>query len=231
MKRPRAIDVANAYAAKRRRRLGPSRVGGVYVTRPSLPRRMTNASIARQVGGQETKYFDSAFSADASTTTQIQSVNALAQGNTRVTRIGNKIAMKSVSLRVSYNAEALAQNVKARFMLVIDHQSNASDFVVADLLNNPYIEAFTQIGNFGRFTVLMDKVVVLNSTTSTAGALQKGFFKKHIRIRPIHQIVNYNVGTASAPLTGNLVLLYLSDIAAGTTDMDVAGNVRLKFIG
>jgi len=116
-----------------------------------------------------------------------------------------------------------------RFLLVYDRQSNATDFTTADLLANGNPQGLKNVATYGRFVVLWDKVVVLNQTSG--GGVQKLFIKKYLKVPLKAQIASYADGNASAPVTGNLCLMYLSDTAAGATDADVNGFCRLKFIG
>ncbi|MEO5351338.1 MAG: hypothetical protein H7836_17100, partial [Magnetococcus sp. YQC-3] len=88
-------------------------------------------------------------------------------------------------------------------------------------------ESLRTIGLLSRFDVLMDKTVSLNEGS---GAVQKLFFKKYIKIRD-NSVTSFVDGTASIPMTNSYNLLYLSDVAAGATDVNVFGQCRLRFVG
>lgn len=184
-------------------------------------------------GRDELRYFDVNFSTDATTTPSVGALNNMAAGDTNITRDANKISMKAIMLRVGYSNEAIAQNVRTRWVLVLDHNSNGASAAMTDVFDAATIESQRKVANLSRFTVLMDKVVTLNSTTSTAGAFQKAFFKKYVKIPQdnINNIASYADGTAASPITNGLSLMYVSDVATGATDQDVIGTVRLFFLG
>lgn len=234
--RPYAYD--RSQNAKKRRMSRPSgyyaaKTGGVYRTQPQLSYKARVASINRQVAGQEAKYIDTAFSTDATTTETIVALSTVAAGSTNLTRDGNKVAWKTINLRMAVNNEALAQNCRIRIMIIHDAQSNAVALpaIAAYVLDAASMQSQHAISFQGRFTTLMDKVYTVNSTTSTAGALQKTFIKKYIKIPPGIQMAQYVDGTSSVPASGSLTLCYFSDVATGASDMDVQGTIRVKFIG
>lgn len=197
-------------------------VQGVNRNRPTLNRLPV---------GTEYKYNDVSWNTDATATETVVQLTSIAQGTTNLTRNGNKIQLKSVALRIAYNAESIAQNVRIRVMLVSDRQSNGTAYTGVELLTSVTLVGASNITAFGRFHVLWDKVLVLNATTSTAGCLQVGFIKKFIKIPASIRLVNYNVTTASIPYSNGLSLFYFSDIASGATDADFFGTARVKFVG
>jgi len=177
----------------------------------------------------EPHYFDADLGGDATTTPTIVPLASVGAGDTNVVRDGNKIAMRSLNLRISYDTESIAQNVRARFVVVVDLQSNGTSPAWTDVYDSATIESQRLVSALPRFVVLMDKTVSINSTTSTAGAFQKAFFKKHIKLPNI--VANYASAAAAVALTNSLTLMYISDVAAGGTDLNVAGRSRLTFVG
>lgn len=177
----------------------------------------------------EPHYTSVTFNSDATTTPTYVDLANVAAGDTNVSRDGNKIALRACQLRISYTAESIAQNVRARFVLVIDPSSAGVTPVWTDVFDAATIESQRNVSNLPRFQILMDKTVVLNATTSTAGAFQKGFFKKYVKIPNI--VANYASAAAAVALTNSITLMYISDIAAGATDLDIAGTSRVYFMG
>lgn len=186
---------------------------------------------------EELKFNDVSFNTDATTTETVVDLNNFAAGDTVNLRDGNKTIQRSIELRVKLELEAITQNVVCRFVVVHDKNANAaaptfSGSILTSVFDAATPQALRQISTLSRFTILMDKVVVVNQSASNAGGLQKAFFKKYIKIgNPDCQLASYGANTASIPMSGSLTLLYISDVAAGTTDINVSGTARLRFVG
>uniref|UniRef100_UPI004048887E hypothetical protein n=1 Tax=Flavobacterium sp. TaxID=239 RepID=UPI004048887E len=136
-------------------------------------------------------------------------------------------------MRIAYSNESIAQNVRTRWVIVADHNSNGASPAFTDVFDTATMESQRKVGNLSRFSILMDKVVTVNATTSTAGAFQKGFFKKYIKIPQAGPdcVAAYADGTAVSPISNGLYIMYVSDVATGTTDQDIVGTIRLFFVG
>lgn len=192
-------------------------------SKPSYKRQ--NASLS-----PELKYNDTSFNTDATTTGAVIALTTFAAGDTSITRDGNKIDVKSVELRIRVELEAVTQNAVCRFVLVRDKQPNqaASPLATATgFLDTISPESLRSILYLSRYDVLMDKTVSLNEGS---GAVQKMFFKKYIKVRD-NSVTTFADGTAAIPVTNSYNLLYLSDVAAGATDVNVFGQCRLRFVG
>lgn len=208
-----------------KRKTPPTKTYKTPAKKPRLVRQ--NAQAAITTLGHEIGYFDAAIAADASTTPVIVDLNAMAAGDTNITRDGNKIGMIALGLRIAYNIEAVTQNVRARFVVVLDKQPNGAAPTWLGVYDTATIESQRVVGSLSRYDILMDKVVTVNSTTTSATALQKGFFKKYCKMPNI--ISSFVSAAAGPPFTNSLSLMYISDVVAGVTDMDVSGTTRLYF--
>lgn len=116
-------------------------------------------------------------------------------------------------------------------MLVRDRNANASATAIGNVIDSITPESLRVIGNMSRFDILMDKVVVLNNTSDTAGSLQKAFFKKYIKVPTEESLTCYVDGTASIPITNSYSLIYLSDVAASIDDVNIYGQCRMRYVG
>uniref|UniRef100_UPI0040482E38 hypothetical protein n=1 Tax=Shewanella sp. TaxID=50422 RepID=UPI0040482E38 len=194
---------------------------------PKLSRQ--NATLS--IGGPELKYKDTAFVADATTTGTIVDLSTFASGDTAITRDGNKIAVRSFELRIAMEKESLVPNVLMRFLLVRDKQPNVAAIPsIGYILDTITVESLRNISFLSRFDVLMDKVVVLNQTSSTASGYQKAFLKKYVKVK-FDSITTFSDGTASIPTSNSYSLIYFSDVASGTTDVNILGQCRMRFVG
>lgn len=180
----------------------------------------------------EKKFFDSSSVTDASTTVTVVNLNNMAAGDTALTRDGNKILCKSLQFRISLENESLAQNTIVRFCLVHDKNANGVAPTGAQVFEGtPNVYSMKNISNASRFVTLWDEVIVLNNTSDTAGAFQKGYIEKFVIIPEKLQLAAFADGTAVVPTSGSLSLLYLSDVASGATDVNVIDSNRLRFVG
>lgn len=190
-------------------------------------RKKANVSI-----GVEKKFFDSVTVTDATTTASVLSLNNMGAGDTALLRDGNKILCKSIQLRGSFSLEAVSANAIVRYMIIHDKNANGTAPTAAQVFEGtPAVQGLKNIGNASRFVTLLDKTIVLNSTTTTATALQKEYISEYVKIPQNLQLAAYADGTAAVPTSGSLSLIIISDLAAGAADVDTFINTRLRFIG
>lgn len=184
----------------------------------------------------ELKFLDTAFNTDASTTATIVALTTMATGDTIITRDGNVISARALELRVNSSLEAITQNATLRFVLVCDHGANAaaptfSGTATTSVFDATTIQAMRNLSCLDKYTILMDKTFVINQSASNAGGVQHHFFKKWIKIPPQCQEIRYQDNTSAILMKNALSLLYIADVASGVTDVDIAGQARLRFVG
>lgn len=146
---------------------------------PSMKRTVTETSIApaykkprtgagprkksfqkKQYGqeGPEMKFLDNAFIQNANVTAQVNAISTLAQGLTNITRVGNKIAIKSVHLRASIipldGTLPVLANVH-KWALVLDKEPEASAIASYNqIYSQNNVQAFANINYSDRFVIL-----------------------------------------------------------------------------
>lgn len=179
--------------------------------------------------GQEKKYNTITLADDASTTPSYNQLTTIATGATSVTRIGNKIKTKYVHVRLSFSNEATTAANKLRIMIIIDKNAIQTNYVVGDVLDQGACESQRSIANFSRFHILADDVVVLN--TNGGSVINKGFYEKFVRVPEAYSITAFADGTSAIPVSNGISVMYFGDIAAGAADCDIAGTVRLCYLG
>lgn len=192
-------------------------------------------AIRRVLLAPELKYNDASFNADATTTGSVVALNQMAAGDTALLRDGNRIKMKSLQLKWTMELEALAQNAVCRFMVVYDRNTNITNPTIATAGTGPLdtitVQSLRQVATVSRFKVLYDKVVPLNNTSDTAGALFITYEEAFIKIPLDCQDTSFSDGASGAPMSGGLYLMFFSNIAAGAADVNVSGQARLRFWG
>jgi len=151
----------------------------------------------------ETKYIDSAINTGplAATTYALvsfsgplsgTSLNLIAIGNTSETRVGNKVNIQTIRFRGQVD---LASNVigaaRVRITLILDTQCNGSPPNPTLIFTDANIDAFQEIDNVGRFKIIKDKFITINSHfgipgTSTGAAVVPIKFNHKAKNVPIH---------------------------------------------
>ncbi len=99
-------------------------------------------------------------------------LNIIPQGITNETRVGRKCVITALHMRGSYTllpaTDATASSVRVRQRVVLDTQTNLSDFAVGVFLESDVIDSFSKLANKGRFRVLSDEVYVLQAGGAAA---------------------------------------------------------------
>lgn len=175
----------------------------------------------------EKKFLDSTFTTDGTSTAVIGIMNAMAPGTSASTRIGRRILMKAINLRLLLQREdASTATVQAvRFMIIYDRQTNGVAPAMTDILDTGTITSQHNMANVYRFFTIMDRTMVL----SGAGGNTINFSKKY---KSINLPVVYNAGTAGTVAdinTGGLFFCYVGNTAAGIDDTDVSASLRLRY--
>lgn len=211
-----------------------------FSQKTSATKRVKKATtrVPRQSTGlaPELKFLDTSFNTDASTTATVVALTSMATGDTIITRDGNVVSARALELRVNSSLEAITQNATLRFVVVCDHAANSaaptfSGTATTSVFDATTIQAMRNLSCLDKYTILMDKTFVINQSASNAGGVQHHFFKKWIKIPQHCQEVRYQDNASGIPMKNALSLLYIADVASGVTDVDIAGQARLRFMG
>lgn len=185
----------------------------------------------------EWKYLDTTLTLDMNTTATMTLLNGLAPGSAANQRIGMKVDIKSVELRLRMTTTPVTgvdQYVRA--ILVLDRQPNGAVIAaVTDLLLAQSISAPRSLANRKRFKILWDKSYAMGGNLNAAGTpstlpnmrLAKLYMKMR---RPIRTEYNAgNAGTVADIATNSLYLVVFGTEAAGNTDVSLAGFARIRY--
>ncbi len=227
-----------------------------YKTMSRRPRRAIRKAYRKgniRAGGTlrpELKYFDSFDTGTLGATlapimNADTSMNSPAQGTTALTRIGDKIIVRSINLRLTFRQPPTTATVLGttagnlvRVILLIDHQCNGTVPTVGDILTTTTdTNSFREMQTTARFTVLMDKFIVFNPIVTidtpatpdwTVGGITKQctFYKKTSLLCQFDSSSAGSIGSQ----TNNALLLY-----AFTDTTTIAINYdwwcRVRFVG
>lgn len=185
------------------------------------------------------------------TTGTIQNIACIQQGSGVSQRIGNKVALKSLRIRLAlsdleHDYDAISEN---RLMIVYDRQPNGSYPTIANMLQLIKQDGSSSHGNevssinvsqLDRYVVLMDKLISIPpyksnslSTTSMLGVTQQSSYiiDEFIKLKRLETSFSTttNPATIANVQTGALYVISLGDAVATEEPYCWAGNMRLRF--
>jgi len=183
-----------------------------------------------------------------------QNVCSIQQGPGTGQRIGNRVALKSLRIRLQLLKSGTdhPEVSTARLMLVYDRQPNptgAYPDIPAFLLQTTRQDNTNQTGScftnlsvnyMDRFVVLMDKILPLPplvtdqiAITSLTGSTQSNVFivDEFIKLKRLETVFNSTASpmTLAAVATGALYLVSLGNLAANAAPFCWRGSTRLRF--
>lgn len=178
----------------------------------------------------ELKNIDVLTNADATTTATIALINPCAQGTTGITRLGRSILMKGVQLKGLFKREDVTATTvqSVRFAIFYDKQTNGAAPVIGDFFVSGTGSAPTWLRNLNttdRFYCLLDKVINLDGAGGITIQTEELYRKLNL---PVH-FKDSSAGDVTDIITGALWLVYAGNTAAGTDDMDVEIQTRIRF--
>lgn len=144
----------------------------------------------------------------AVTWSPLQHINIVPQGTTGNSRVGRKIQMKSLYLRIIY-AQA------SRIIVVYDRASqngSATAPLITDILTADNSIAHKNLNNGERFVTLIDDTVKYESTATTGSE-----FKEYYRKIDLSAMFTSTAGTAAELTTGGVWIMFANYGAATPT--------------
>ena len=157
-------------------------------------------------------------------------VNNLVLGNTSQTRVGQRIAITSMELRVLTSSTIATGTDQAhRWMVFVDHNTNGLAPVLGEQLNTISTLAMHTMLQRQRFKILVDKAYPVS------GSAEDGSYHyEHVYLRfrkPI--VVTFNAGNAGtvADISTNSIYFFAcGSNAAGVTAGNAAGVSRIRYV-
>lgn len=234
----RAYAATGAVVIPYKRRAGPSRAMLPY----SSGARVQAALMGRPRGplAQEIKSFDAVpiaigalggvgavAGAEPAAFTSLTEVNCIQQGATVANRIGNKVIMRSIHLRMHMSSPAAVVG-QARLMLVYDRQPNGAFPAITDiLLSQPAGVAASysgiNIANKSRFLMLRDHFYIFDAAQSLVHMVDlycKGRWEAEF---------GANAGTIGDFRTGAVYLVVYATFVGGGNISTSAAQCRIRY--
>jgi len=270
----------SGYVPYKRRNIGAVTRTGHFISRQSRPpaysfgpmrpvtvpaiKKFTSTAFKR---GEEIKTLDIQFTGAAaspyvpdtqpcqtltldSTTSTVQAINLVQQGAGISQRIGNKISLKSLRIRLSLTPLGVTylNPGRYRFMVLYDRNPNgsyvATNNILSESLQNNTIATGIWSSSlnpnfFDRFVVLYDRMKCLPAQNvgaaleGSVGSTEDCTFgvDEFIPLKNLEVMYNGTAGTMSIAFinTGALLILCYGQANAGATPFDLQGSVRLRF--
>ncbi len=191
---------------------------------------------------QELKFHDTG-ATDAVVATGGTVTNSLcliAQGTTEKQRLGRKAFIRSISIRMYVRMPQQRDDADIndgevlRMILFIDHQCNGANANVLDILETAVSSSHYNLVNKGRFTILWDKVVTINtpnSSTDGTNTVSLPAWHKYLRYyKKLNVPIEYNdtTGAITEIRSNNIAFLYIAH--NGVVGIPTS-TIRLRFDG
>lgn len=193
--------------------------------------------------------------AQIGTTPQFFILNAPKTGSNFYNRIGSKINLKSLRLRIQLRnipANEGVDSMIVRIMIFYDRQCNGIVPATSDLIQSYNMDGVSSTDPFGginivnseRFLILRDEIVPIfssNNSTSTPPShlnysmidgVPKNFFDYYIKLKGLETKFQNNDGDEGSITTGALYLYVFSDLSTGggnLVPLKATYNARTRF--
>lgn len=195
------------------------------------PYKKKKIELKTKPGLNEWKWFDETLTqtGNAYNGVVVDSIVKIPQGTDVSSRIGNKITVKSVSVRAhAYldNQSTQLSNGLLRIIVFIDKQSAGYTATVGDVLAATYMEAHFNMNNRDRFVILKDKVIDIPLQCTASTPATEATYKHYQIYVPINVDVDYSSTNASIPTTNNIGVLF---IANGSWVNAAIGYTRVRY--
>lgn len=171
--------------------------------------------IKSRGGHNEWKWFDEDLQSVSSAVSGvvIDSLLKIPQGTDVSSRVGNKVTLKSVSLRGTATLDVQSTSLSnglLRVILFIDKQSSGFGPLVADVLTTATFTSHYNQNNKDRFVILKDKIYDIPLMTTTSATTQATYKPFNIYVA-CNVDVDWNTTNAAIPQTNNVGILYITN--------------------
>lgn len=139
---------------------------------------------------------------------------------------GNQVAVKSVAYRFEVDLPATSANqvmTSGRVMLVWDKQPNGNIAAYTDIFSTASYLSFANVNTRERFVILRNDQISLSPNGQ-----QTVFLERFVKVNMLTTFTNAQAAPA-APITGALLLVYISDQGTPANQPTITGLVRVRY--
>lgn len=158
-------------------------------------------------------------------------LNAIQVGDTAVRRIGNRITIKKIGLRMQMlNTANTDDGDILRIIVLLDKQPNGADPAVLDILEVADEQAFRAVKTMKRFTFLMDKYVAWSSQSLVVDGMSFVVSRRAITwFKDVNIDVEYlSSGTSISNIGTNAIHVFA--ISQQASDTTLTYGTRVSYI-
>jgi len=226
----------------------PSGVRGFWPGRRSTFRRMTR-NIRTPTGRMmrmtytlpEKKFIDNTAAAASVDTGTFYLLNGLSLGTSVLTRIGQKIVVKSIHVKVAVNGAPFAQTPtlppnRVRVLLIWDNQPNTQTPTLGDILEDSTagvgILSSQFTGYISRFRILWDERIDLGNlvANNAASDIITGYREKFLKTNLLVSYSDTNNGDIQDIITGAIFLVFVGASATAANYSQHQYYARIRFV-
>ena len=166
------------------------------------------------------------FNVGAHGTGTVSCLNLIAQGDTDITRNGDNVRAKSLSVKGRVFSE-IATNCYIRILIIQDKDNRGEVPTWSDVMTTDDCWGFRNLDNTGRFKVLYDKVIMTSANTTLDGSNERRF-KFNTKL---DEVIKYTGTTAATgDLGNNALFIMFMPHEVYATYQGVEFDSRLRYI-
>lgn len=182
----------------------------------------------------EWSYFDTVDSTDVVNVATVLTVNAMGQGVSSSTRVGNRIVMDRLEVTIQLNNEAaiLHPRQPVRLVVVYDYQTNGAAPALLDVIKTYPLYGYQDTDRFDRFDILLDEIIDYNTfgipTVTGSDAIMIERFS--VLLGGLKTTYNAAAAGVASVTTGGLFVMVVGTSAAGTDDLNKFMTCQLRYL-
>lgn len=173
----------------------------------AMPYVLNSIKMLKQLVNSEEHYRDVQFNNTFTTAGDIQLLSGIAQGDTDITRSGNKVLFKDIIFRANVNASSVPSATTARIIMFVDKECDGSNPTVAQVLQQASVHSPLNMDFSKRFVVLKDWLFGY----SNVGILER--VVKTYKTLNFHGFYDGTTVTVTDCKENQIFILFISDAA------------------
>jgi len=238
-RRTRPRTGAFPFTAPRRMRIGAPRLARPRFAGGQARVRAIRPAALLRTGGLlpypsniEKKFKDNSSTTNATTTAKLTLLNGMQMGTSALTRIGQRILVKSIQYNLAMAREdpALSTTQYVRVCVVYDRQANAvapTNDMIFDTASGTIATWCRNLANAGRFFMISDRLFTFPGVNGGGEQSTVDRFFRRVNL-PVY----YNSGNAGdiADIqTGSIYVIYTGSSAAGADNVVCDLITRIRY--
>lgn len=186
----------------------------------AMPYVLRSIKMMKTMINSEEHYKDISNNTTFTSAGDIQFLSGIAQGDTDITRSGNKVLLKDILFRVNINSNSATQNTTVRMILFVDKECDGANPTVAQLLTSASPLSPLNMDFSKRFVIISDKLMSFSNT----GQQERTF--KIYKTLNFHALFDGNLVTVADAKENHIFALFISDTAANNPGYSYTSRIK-----